>query len=266
MASKFVNLCRLLLLAGTVILSGGAQACGPYTVAFYEYGSLYFQNVSGQYEGIDQDVIEELGQRTGCRFEGYVDSRARIWAHMREGSLDMSVSGIQTPDREVFAHFIIYAKSRNYLLMRPQLASRVASLAAFSADPALRVAVVRSFRYGAVYDEWLARLRKQGRVDEYSDAERVARVFAKGRADAFLTQPLVWTPILKKHALEGAVQFLDLAPADVFRSGLVLSRTRVAPEDVQRMQAGMDAMRRDGTLLKIFRKHLSEEVSASLLP
>jgi polar amino acid transport system substrate-binding protein len=66
--------------------------CGPFHVAYYEYGAFYFQNAAGAYVGIDPDVLDELSRRTGCRFEGFLDSRVRTWQSMANGTLDMTVS------------------------------------------------------------------------------------------------------------------------------------------------------------------------------
>ena len=56
------------LLVALLLAAPWAQACGPYDIAFYELGSLYYQNASKQYVGIDKDLIEEIGRRSGCPF------------------------------------------------------------------------------------------------------------------------------------------------------------------------------------------------------
>jgi polar amino acid transport system substrate-binding protein len=168
----------------------GAPVCGPYEVTLYEFGSLYYRNGQGQRVGIDPEVLEEVARRTGCVFHTRLDSRVRTWALMAANRLDMTVSGVPTPERLLFGEFVPYLSTRNHLIVRRELASRIASLQAFEADASLRVAVVKSFRHGVTLDRWLERLRAAGRVDEYPDAEVVARVFAAGRADAFLAQPI----------------------------------------------------------------------------
>ena len=177
-------MCLLGFLAAGTGTVAGAGECGPYQVTFYEFGSLYYKDEAGNFVGIDKDVIDELGRRTGCRFQGVLDSRVRTWAHMADGTLDMTVSGVATPEREAFAEFIPYSNSRNFLIVRPELAEKVLSLRAFTADKRLRLAVVKSFKHGNTLDVWIDALRAQGRVDEYGDAEVVARIFAGGRADA----------------------------------------------------------------------------------
>jgi len=233
-----------------------AQSCGPYQVAFYEFGSLYFRNDNGQFVGIDKDLIDELVRRTGCQLQGRLESRVRTWHLLENGDLDMTVSGVASPEREAYADFAMYVNSRNHLIVRRELAPRLQSMKDFTADTRLQLGVVKSFRHGVILDDWIDTLRKQGRVQEYADAEVVARVFAGGRVDAFLSQPLVWTPLLNRNNLTDQVSMLDLAPQENILGGLVFSRQRVAKQDIQKMSSAIEAMRRDGTLERIFSKYI----------
>ncbi len=254
-------------LAGTFrAAQAGEHDCGSYEVALYELGSLYYRDDAKNFVGIDKDVVEELAKRTGCELRTTLDSRVRIWLHLAEGSLDMTTSGIPTPEREQFARFIIYFQTRNHLLMSNELATRIDSLRTFYGDPKLRLAVVKSFKHGKAFESWIDSLRVQGRVDEYVDAEAVARAFAQGRADAFLSLPVAWGPLLKRNQLEGKVSFLDLAPDDRVPHGLVLSRKRVPDAVAERLRKGIEAMRDDGTLERIYRTYLSADVVRRIVP
>lgn len=83
--------------------------CGdkPTRLAFYELGNFYFFE-SQQAQGIDKESVDALIKRSGCRFDAQVLARARIWADLASGDLDMSVSGIQNPERDKFAWFAPY--------------------------------------------------------------------------------------------------------------------------------------------------------------
>jgi polar amino acid transport system substrate-binding protein len=60
-------LVRSMLLAVAACLAGSAAAapCGPYTVAMYGHGALYYRS-GEQWAGIDKDIVDELARRTGC--------------------------------------------------------------------------------------------------------------------------------------------------------------------------------------------------------
>jgi len=143
--------------------------CAAYTLAFYELGALYGRGAGGVYEGIDKDLVEELSRRSGCVFTTVLESRVRIWDRLSRRLLDLSVSGIATPEREVFAEFIPYFQTRNYVLMTSKVAAEVPTPTAFLADKQRTVAVVKSFKHGALYDAWLDQLRVQRRVFEMAD-------------------------------------------------------------------------------------------------
>jgi len=260
---------RIALMVAGIVASAGSWAqsssCGPYEVAFYETGLLYFKDSADEYSGIDKAVVEELARRTGCVFVRFLDSRVRTWSALESGQLDMTVSGIETPQRKKFAVFIPYIfNNRNYLVVRNGLASKIKTLQDFRAEKSLRLGVVKSFVHGAVLDPWIAMLKREGRVDEVSDLEVLARMFAAGRVSAFLTQPVVWPPLIERNHLDGGVQMLDVAPSDSAVLGLVLSRSRVPAADVERMRAAMKSMRADSTLELIFARFVGPAMAKSL--
>jgi polar amino acid transport system substrate-binding protein len=240
--------------------------CGPYTVAYYEYGAFNYRNEAGDITGIDKLLVEELARRSGCTLDGEMDSRVRTWSRLEAGTLAMTVSAIETPERQKYAEFVPYFKSRNYVLMKRSLAATVSSLEAFNANAHLRLAVVKSFKHGPEVDAWVDRLRAMGRVSEYGDAETVARLVALGRADAFLAEPGVWGPLLKHSGLENFITPYDWFPHDGFVAGLALSRSKVSMQDAQRLRLALQDMTKDGTLGKIYRLFLDADIVKTALP
>ena len=145
--------------------SGAAFAqskCGPYDVAYYEYGVFYFRSDAGKYTGIDKLLIEELAKRSGCILNGALDSRARTWTRLERGTLAITVSAIDTPERQKFAEFVPYFKSRNYVVLKQTTATRAPTRAAFDANPKLKLAVVKAFKHGPSVDNWVDWLRARG--------------------------------------------------------------------------------------------------------
>lgn len=184
---------------------------------------------------------------------------------LASGQLDMTVSAIETPERRDFAIFYPYiANNRNYLIVHNELAVRVKTLGDFRKDHSLRLGVIKGFVHGPTLDAWIALLRSDGRVYEVPDLEVLARVFAAGRVDAFLTQPVVWPPLLARNELSDQVQKLDVAPQDSAVLGLVISRTRVATADAERIRIALEAMRKDGTLEDICSRYVGPAMGRSL--
>jgi polar amino acid transport system substrate-binding protein len=261
---------RRLLVSGLLLMvahgpSAGAAQCGDIGLAFYELGALYYQAPDGSWTGIDKEIVDELGKRTGCRFHTVLESRVRIWTQMASGKLDMSVSGIANPEREKFARFIPYFATRNYALQRKSLAASASTPEGFLADPELRVAVVKSFKHGPEYDVWLDKLRAQGRVHDAPDFRAVVRLLKLGRVHAVLALPTSWVPVLEQENLTAQVRVLDWSPGDSIVHGLILSRERLPAPTMALLDKAIQAMRDDGTLFRIYKRHIGAERAGELL-
>ena len=243
----------------------GDAGCGQLHVSFFEFGALYYRDASGNWAGIDKDIVDELARRLGCRFTTNIDSRVRIWTQMAQDRLDMATSGISTPEREQHAQIVPYMTDRNYVLMRPEAAARVDSMDSFLATPEYKVAVIKSFKHGVIYDAWLDKLRAQGRVYETSDYNTLLRLFRLGRVDAVLMLGVSWLPSVRQEQVEHRYRLLDWAPGDNFVAGLVLSRRRVPAASVARFRSTIQAMRQDGTLQAIFARHVGPELAAAMV-
>jgi len=258
--------CAFLQICSQTTAYAAESKCGPYVVAFYELGSLYYRNEMSEYVGIDKDIIDELARRTHCTFTPVLESRVRIWSHLKNGTLDMTVSGIKTPEREQFGRFIIYFKSNNYLLVRHHPDESVNSLQSFINHPKYRLAIVRSFKHGEKIDSAIEELKKQGRVDEYADAEMVARMLSIGRADAMFSMPVAWGPLISRNRLKDDLDFLNVSNDPPLLHGIVLSRQRIPPEIVDRLSHAMDEMRKDGSLEAIYQRYLPADIVKAMLP
>ncbi len=254
------------VLACAMLHTLSQAACGPYQVALYEHGILYTRGADGADSGIDKDVVKALAQRTGCALHTALDSRVRIWDALEAGRLDMSVSGISTPQREAFARFIPYFRTYNNVLLRSDIAQRAKTPEAFIAQPDLRVAVVKSFKHGAQYDAWLNTLRRQGRVEDVADINATLRLLKIGRVHATLGLPTTWVGLFESGQLAGQVAVLDWFPrAEPILAGLILSRARVREDDAQRMEKAILAMRKDGTLESIYRRYVGVELARQMV-
>lgn len=240
-----------------------ATECGQFNLAFYELGALYYKNPQGNYSGIDKDVIEELSRRTGCQFQTSLESRVRIWAQLSSNALDMSVSGIATAEREKFAYFIPYFATRNYVLLQSYLATSSHTMAGFLNDPNLKVAIVKSFKHGANYDEWLAKLRQQNRLIEAADFDSVMRLFLAKRVDAMLALATSLEPLKRRESPPHFI-VLDWSPSDYLPHGLVISRSRVPASVVELFKLHIRQMQEDGSLEQIFTQHVGPELAKAM--
>jgi polar amino acid transport system substrate-binding protein len=241
------------------------RACGELKLAFYEHGSLYYRGADGLWAGIDKDVVDELARRTGCRFQTFTDSRVRIWAMINGGTLAMSTSAIANPERGKYARFVPYMQNHNYVLLHEDAPARLRSLDDFLAEPGYKIAVIKSFRHGPIYDAWLDKLRAQGRVYETPDYSSLLRLFKLGRVQAMLSLSTSWKPLAGREQSMGRFRAMDWAPRETIVSSLVLSRQLVSAETAEQFALAIRAMSEDGTLKRILERHVGAGQTPSLL-
>ena len=260
-----------LMLCSLLWLGGVAQAepqagCGHLRSAFYEYGALYYKTADGGWTGIDKDVVDEVARRLGCTIDATTDSRVRIWAGLQGGSIDMSVSAVATPEREKIGRLIPYLSERNYVLLNKTVPAELRTMDEFLANPDFKIGVIKSFRHGKFYDAWLEQLRAHGRVYEAPDYSALQRLFQLGRVHAMMAISSGWYPMMKQEQHAATLRVMDWAPPrDAVVGGLILSRQHVDEAMAARFSQTIRAMRDDGTLRRIFERHLNPELAARLL-
>jgi len=248
------------LLAGLMFASTSltAEACGPYKAALYPYARFYYEDPKTGPAGIDKEMFEELARRSGCELRTVVESRIRIWDQMRRGGVQMTLSALTSPERLEIAEMVPYAQGRYQVLMRRELAARINSIAAFEADPRLKLLDVRGYVHGPTIDAWVARMRSQGRLVETGDFKTAARMLKAGRADALLALPSGWG--IAQSAFDDPD---ELVPVDVTpneRNAVALAMLHSMPEaDRQRLKRALQSMLADGTVHEILKRHLGEK-------
>jgi polar amino acid transport system substrate-binding protein len=259
----------LMLLLGffSSIALAGPVNCGnkPIRLAFYDFGYLYYTD-GDVAKGIDKDVADELIKRSGCKFDTLTLARARIWSELASGDLDMSVSGIQNPERDGFAWFAHYLGIKNLVILPAHVAVKVHSAADFLKQSQLQFGAVRAFKHGTVQDKLLNELRSHQRVQDSANVEALFKKLKAGTIDALFSQPLVYRKHMADLGMQNEVVVQDWSPGDRgVPHGLILAKTRFKEEDAKQWQALITSMRDDGTLKRIYSKYLTTREAAELL-
>ena len=254
--------CRLALalLGGWVLPVAAADAprCDrPFTLALHDHGLLYDSQTG---EGIDRDMADALLQRSGCTINISLMPRARIWQLIESGLLDFSLSGISNDTREKFASFAWYFSNKYYLLVRKDAA--VQDLADFQRNPALKLGVIRSFRYSSTANQFVDALDSQGRVSHASALAPLYEVLLDNRLHAMIIEPFDY-PTLDSTRLRALTRILAFDDPPV-RHGLIMSRAALAQDQRQAWRALVDGMRADGTVTRIFEKYFKPELARQL--
>lgn len=252
---------------------GSAAPCPerPLTVAFYEFGALFTStstdHTGGLFgTGIDVDFVRELQRRSGCRFEGVTMTRARIWSELEAGRLAMTTSGIATPEREKLYAFAPYILLKHHVWMLKDHAP-VRGLAEFMAAPTLRWGAVRGYKHTPAYDAALEQARSQGRLLEATDDGALLRLLAEGTVDAVIGHSVVMRRYAADHPRKPQLVALDWAPQQsIVPEGMVLSRAHFGEAELAYWRNLVRELVRDGTLVRIVRRHVAEDEVSELVP
>lgn len=242
-------------LAGAGVLPDCSR---PLSLALHDHGLLYSADTDS---GIDKDVANELIRRSGCRITLSVLPRARIWQLIESGALDFSLSGISNPEREKFAAFAWYFTNPYYLLVRQD--AKVGKLADFLGNAKLQLGVIRSFRYGTSANRFVDTLYADGRVSFASGLAPLYETLALGRIHGMIIEPFDY-PALDQRAIRATTTILEF-PDPPVPHGLIMSRKAIAPEEQAKWRALVDAMRADGTMLRIFEKYFHPDQARQLV-
>ncbi|MEO5332158.1 MAG: transporter substrate-binding domain-containing protein [Magnetococcus sp. YQC-5] len=241
--------------------------CGnrPINLAFMPFGILYDEQ-NGQGRGIDKDLVDEIVQRTGCQLTTQTVPRSRIQIDMEVGALDMTLSTLQTRERNHFAWFVPYIRSKNYAIIRADIARTVLNSSDFSASRPLQFGVIRGFKHGDALDQWLEPLYLAQRVQESTTYEILFEKLKLGRIDGLFAYPFVYKKFIQAFSLSDEITIQDWMPHDKGNLGnIALSKSRFSETDAIRWQTLIQEMRTDGTLKRIFTHYLPVEEAEQLL-
>jgi polar amino acid transport system substrate-binding protein len=229
----------------------------PLSLGLHEHGLLYSSQTG---EGIDKDIADELARRSGCRLTLTLLPRARIWQLIESGAMDFSLSGISNESRATFADFAWYFSNKYYLLMRNDTGAR--TLADFEADPALRLGVIRSFRYGPSANRFVDELDAAHRVDHATGLASLYQVLLDKRLQAMIIEPFDY-PTLQSAAIRAQTTIIEFDDPPV-RHGLIMSKKALTARQRAAWRTLVDGMRADGTMRRIFEKYFKPELAQAM--
>ena len=248
------------VLAAPAPSRGGARLpdCSrPLSLGLHEHGLLYTAQTG---EGIDKDIAEEMTRRSRCHITLTVLPRARIWQLIETGALDFTLSGISNPQRDKFAAYAWYVSNKYYLLVRRD--AEVRSVSEFRRKRAMRLGLIRSFRYGDRANELVDALESEERVTYAGSLEPLYTILLDDDIQAMIIEPFDF-PVIAGAQLKAQTQILEFGDAPV-PHGLVMSRRSLAPAQLQAWGEVIQSMRVDGTMLRIFEKYFPADLARQM--
>ncbi|MBL0147998.1 MAG: transporter substrate-binding domain-containing protein [Ideonella sp.] len=254
---RMVQVLLALAMAQSAVAAGKPDCTRPLSLALHDHGLLY-SNETG--EGIDKDIADELIRRSGCRFIVTVMPRARIWQLIESGALDFSLSGITNEARERFAAFAWYFSNKYYLLVRKDAMAQ--RLSDFENNTALKLGVIRSFRYSPTANRLVDRLDAEQRISYSTSLDPLYQVLLGNRVQAMIIEPFDY-PALEGTKLRAQTAIVEFDDPPV-RHGLIMSRKSLPEAQQAAWRTLMDGMRADGTVQRIFEKYFAPDLARAM--
>lgn len=252
------------LLLAILLASNSAQAAPPpscphpLTLALHDHGLLYSAETG---EGIDKDIADELIRRSGCKINVSVMPRARIWQLIESGALDFSLSGITNDDRERFAGFAWYFSNKYYLLVRND--SGVKKISEFLANPKLQLGAIRSFRYSRNANRLVDKLQDEHRIIYSTGLGPLYQILATNQIQGMIIEPFDY-PALDAKSINNQTTIWAFED-EAIPHGLIMSKRSLSLVEQEKWRALINAMRADGTVLRIFEKYFKPELARTMV-
>lgn len=249
----------LLLCGAMAAHAGDGPDCArALTLALHDHGLLYSAETS---TGIDKDIADELARRSGCRLHVSLMARARIWQLIESGGLDFSLSGIGSPERDKFAAFAWYFSNKYYLLARRD--AQLQRIEDFERNPALKLGVIRAFRYSESANRLVDRLAEQQRVIQSSGLSALFAALGSGQIQAMIIEPFDY-PTLDSARIREFSQILEFGDKPI-PHGLIMSRASLSESEQGKWRALVESMLRDGTVQRIFEKYFKPDLARAMV-
>jgi len=237
----------------------GPDCARPLSLALHDHGLLYSADTSS---GIDKEITDELIRRSGCRIHVQLLPRARIWQLIESGALDFSLSGISTRERDKFAAFAWYFSNKYYLLVRRD--AQVAKLDDFERNKALQLGVIRGFRYSDSANRLVDGLAGQQRLTQSSSGlNALFSALMAGQLHGMIIEPFDY-PTLDSARIREQTSIIEFGDKAV-PHGLIMSRASLSDEQRVTWAGLIAAMRRDGTMLRIFEKFFKPDLARAMV-
>lgn len=214
--------------------------------------------------GIYPDLLRSLSDKEGCTFAMSEVPRARLEILFETGRADLLIPASKTPKRDALGTFVALIRNRATLLSIQSNRAAIKTMRELQDNSKLKVALVRGFDYGQLYQELITTLGKQGRLILEVDALSVARLLKAGTADVSIMAPTILAGAVQSdERVRDITDKLRIEPLDDLPwgdSGVYLSNTALNPQDKAALQDALERAARSGEVWKAFQRYYSPAI------
>lgn len=228
--------------------------------------------VSGQsVAGIYPELLRGLSAKGGCEFIFSVVPRARQEAMFETGRADMLIPAMRTARRDQVGYFIPLAVIRPAAISFDARHAPLRTIQDLRERKELRVALVRGYDYGAVYNALVKDLAAQGRVLMEADPVGVARLLHANYADLTIMAPNVLAAAVqgdvRVEAMSGKLRIEPLDELPWSESGAYISKASVTADDRAALVSQLTGAVKSGAVWEGFKRYYPSDIlNSSIRP
>jgi polar amino acid transport system substrate-binding protein len=243
------------------LLCGGALAqarCGrPLVVAVSDLGLGAYQE-QGELRGIIPDLIRELQARSGCALNLVMMPRARALLEFDRGEVDVITSVMRTPERDRVGAFLPYGYTKHDLLVLPEYAAGIGSLADVVRRPEMTVGVVRGIRTNSRVDAQIEQLLVIRRAEYSTDYAGLSAKLSARRIQAAIVPNAMHVKLRRDGLVPADAALVDVPEATPQQLGLYVNRQRVTAPMIVQLERPLAAMVSSGWVRQTYVRHMGE--------
>jgi polar amino acid transport system substrate-binding protein len=132
----------------------------------------------------------------------------------------------------------------------------------FEADKALKLGLIRGFRYGTLANRFVDGLDAQGRVNYATDLEPLYRILLDNRVQGMIIEPFDY-PMLESSLIREKTLIVEFDDPAV-PHGLIMSNKSLSAAERQAWRGLVEDMRADGTVQRIFEKYFKPDLARTM--
>lgn len=225
-------------------LSLRAAEPAPLVVVTDLWPPFRMQGTDGSLQGLDIDLLNQLSQRTGLRFDVQRAPWARGLAELEQGRADLMAGLAKTPEREAYIDYL----PRPYYACSPRFyaaPTHAVSLQRYEQLRGLRIGYVLESAYFEPFDSD-ATLNKVAVTTETQLLEMLTR----GRLQAVIGTDCQVDYQLRESAWSGQVAKVAYRPEARTELYIGFSRQRDLRAEYQKLSDALDQLQAEGWITK----------------
>ncbi len=214
--------------------------------------------------GIYPEILRNNQSKETCMFALSAVPRARQELLFETGKADILLPASKTPRRDELGIFVPLAYSRAALITIQTERAPIKTLKELLEARDLKLALVRGYDYGPAYQELIAELNRQGRLQMESDPLSVARLLRNGVVNATVMAPTILAgTLVDDERVRGLAEKLRYEPIEELPwlgNGLYVSKTSLSEADRQALLEFFDRIAKSGAVWKGFQQFYEPSV------